>query len=319
MNSRFVYGIALLGLGYGCQFGTGNPIANKPAIEAPNCASKLPTRFGVMPAKSLVKKGTSSDTGMVWIPESGKQAGFWMDETEVTNEQFSKFIQQTHYITTAERVPNWEELKKQVPPGTPKPPDSVFVAASLVFREPNKPVDINDPGKWWTWTKGASWKHPQGLKSALKGLEKLPVVQVSWEDAQAYCKWAGKRLPTAAEWERAAHAGKENSKFPWGDGDIAVGEPKANTWQGEFPYQNTNQDGFYRAAPVASFTANDYGLYDLAGNVWEWCADGDQSGKFVKGGSFLCNASYCEGYRIDKKMSSSADTSLEHTGFRCVK
>ena len=311
--------IALSGLAISCQPGKDSNEASKSAIVAPDCSSNLPKRFGVMPARTLVKKGSSSDTGMVWIPKSGDLEGFWMDETEVTNAQFAKFVKDTKYVTTAERIPKWEDLQKQLPPGTPKPPDSVFVAASLVFQTASKPVDLNNPGGWWVWTKGANWKHPQGPKTSLKGLDKHPVVHVSWEDAMAYCKWAGKRLPTSAEWERAAHGGNQDAKFPWGNDDINQGKAKANTWQGEFPYNNTTKDGFYRAAPVASFPANDFGLYDLAGNVWEWCADDEHGEKAVKGGSFLCNESYCEGYRIDKQMSSSADTGLEHTGFRCIK
>jgi sulfatase modifying factor 1 len=319
MNKVFTSFLILLCGAYGCKFGSNDEGNTKKAIVAPDCSSKLPKRFGVMPSKSNITKGTSSDTGMVWIPEGDGKPGFWMDETEVTNAQFAKFVKATSYVTTAERVPKWEDLQKQLPPSTPKPPNSVFAAASLVFSAPRKAVYINNPGGWWVWTKGASWKHPQGPKSMLKGKENLPVVQVSWEDAVAYSKWAGKRLPTAAEWEKAAQGGKPNSKFPWGNEDIDNDKPKANTWQGEFPYTNTNRDGFYRAAPVRSFPANDYGLYDLAGNVWEWCADGENGEKAVKGGSFLCNASYCEGYRIEKKMTSSADTGLEHTGFRCVK
>jgi len=319
MNKVIVYFLLIICCTYGCKFGSNDDAGKNQAIVAADCSSNLPKRFGVMPSKAILKNGTSSDTGMVWIPESEGQTGFWMDETEVTNAQFSKFVAATKYVTTAERVPKWEDLQKQLPPGTPKPPDSVFVAASLVFHAPTKPVNVNNPGAWWVWTKAASWKHPQGPKSSLKGIERQPVVHVSWEDAVAYSNWAGKRLPTAAEWEKAAHGGKSDSKFPWGNEDIDQDKVKANTWQGDFPYNNTNRDGFYRAAPVGSFPANDYGVYDLAGNVWEWCADDEHGEKVVKGGSFLCNASYCEGYRIDKKMTSSADTGLEHTGFRCVK
>ncbi|HEX8607212.1 MAG TPA: SUMF1/EgtB/PvdO family nonheme iron enzyme, partial [Pedobacter sp.] len=253
MKRVFAYFLVTLCFIYGCKSGGNGGGASKKAIVAPDCSSNLPKRFGVMPSKSAIKKGTSTDTGMVWIPDSKDQAGFWMDETEVTNAQFAKFVKATNYITTAERVPKWEDLQKQLPPGTPKPPDSVFVAASLVFSAPTQAVNVNNPGGWWAWTKGASWKHPQGPKSSLKNIGNLPVVHVSWEDAVAYSKWAGKRLPTAAEWERAAHAGDQNSKFPWGNEDIDQAKAKANTWQGAFPYANTNRDGFYRAAPVASF------------------------------------------------------------------
>lgn len=273
--------------------------------------------------------------------------GFWIDETEVSNAQFAKFVKATGYITTAERKPEWEELKKQAPPGTPKPPDSVLVAAALVFKPSKTPVDLGDYTQWWSWQKGANWQHPQGPKSSIKGKENYPVVQVSWEDAMAYCKWAGKRLPTEAEWEFAARGGLVNTVYSWGDEHVDIGKPKCNSWQGKFPYLNEEKDGFYGLAPIKSFAPNGYGLYDVAGNVWEWCNDfydynyyksfkseannpkGPQqsydpeepySNKHsTRGGSFLCNDSYCSGYRVSRRMKCSYDTGLEHLGFRCVK
>ncbi|MES2829024.1 MAG: SUMF1/EgtB/PvdO family nonheme iron enzyme [Bacteroidota bacterium] len=283
------------------------------------CTTEVPNRYVESIDTSVVTDGTTNTEGMAWIPPQNGIKGFFIDRTEVTNSQFAKFVKETNYITTAELKPSWEELQKQLPPGTAKPAESDLVPASLIFASPLIPVDINNPGSWWVWQKGASWQHPHGSKSSIKGKENYPVVHLSWDDALAYCKWAGKRLPTAAEWETAARGGVEHAKYPWGNEAIDKGKIKANTWQGNFPYKNTTKDGYMGLAAVKSFAANSYGLYDMAGNVWEWCSDGSDGEKVIKGGSFLCNESYCEGYEIDNQMSSSRDTSLEHTGFRCVK
>lgn len=274
---------------------------------------------------------------------------FWMDEHEVTNAQFRNFVEATGYLTTAEKIPDWEELKKQLPPGTPKPDESQLVAASLVFTPPTQAVDLNDYSQWWSWVAGASWKHPQGPGSDINGKDNFPVVHISWDDAMAYCKWKGKRLPTEAEWEYAARGGKQNAIYPWGNEHISTGKAKANSWEGNFPNSNTKKDGFANIAPVKSYAPNGFQLYDMAGNVWEWCADWyrndyyEQSKKTAgiknpqgptdsfdpeepytpkkvsRGGSFMCNDSYCSGYRVARRMKSSKDSGMSNLGFRCVK
>lgn len=273
-------------------------------------------------------------------------SSFWMDIAEVTNSQFKKFVDATGYITTAERKIDWDEISIMLPPDTPKPHDSLLSPASLVFKEVST-SNLNDYSKWWSLVKGANWKQPFGPGSDIIGKENFPVVHVSWEDANAYCEWSGKRLPTEAEFEFASRAGKINSVYTWGNEKVDNGVLKANTWDGEFPKKNTIKDKFYYAAPVKSFKPNNYGLYDLAGNVWEWCSDWyhanyysmlpkqgsvDPTGpdssydpvepfsekKVIRGGSFLCNDSYCSGYRNAARMKTTPDSSSLHTGFRTV-
>jgi formylglycine-generating enzyme len=312
-----------------------------------------------------------SPAGMIWIPDGEFSmgstdalsrpdeapvhrvhvSGFWIDATEVTNAQFAAFVKATGYKTVAERPVDWEELRKQLPPGTPRPDEKMLLPGSLVFTPPDHPVDLRRHDQWWTWTAGANWRHPEGPVSTIEGKDDYPVVHVAYEDALAYCRWAGKSLPTEAQWEYAARGGLDGKVNTWGDDPIDSG--RANTWQGRFPDQNTADDGFAGAAPVKSFPANGYGLYDMAGNVWEWCSDLYRpdtyarqvllSGRGVpitdpvgpeksldprnpysaesrvqRGGSFLCNDSYCASYRPSARMACPPDTGLQHLGFRCV-
>ena len=276
--------------------------------------------------------------------------GFWMDATEVTNAEFRRFVEATSYVTTAEKKPEWEEIKKQLPPGTPKPDDSVFVPGSLVFKSPPGPVPLSNHARWWEWVQGADWKHPQGPGSSLSGKDdNLPVVHVSWDDAVAYCTWAGKRLPTEAEWEFASLGGGPARRFTWGDEPPSETFHPANLWQGDFPHNPKLLDGYLLSAPVDSDKPNAYGLHHMIGNVWEWCSDwfredtyktraasGETSvnpkgpadsfdpnepivpKRVTRGGSFLCDASYCASYRPAARMKTSPDTGMIHTGFRAV-
>lgn len=281
-------------------------------------------------------------------PHRVKVSGFWMDKTLVTNKQFKEFVDATGYVTTAEKAPTLEEIMSQVPKGTPPPAPELLVASSLVFKQAKGPVPLNSNRIWWDWKQGADWKHPLGPESSIAGKENHPVVQISWYDANAYAKWAGKRLPTEAEWEFAAYGGKNDIRYVWGNEEFSEEKPQANIWQGKFPYSSTKPNGYIGTTDVNSFAPNGYGLYDMAGNVWQWCADlynakyyeqearkdlsvnprGAETSfdpdepyatKYVhRGGSFLCHSSYCKGYRITARMKTCPDTSLNHLGFRCV-
>jgi sulfatase modifying factor 1 len=269
--------------------------------------------------------------------------GFWMDATEVTNAQLRQFIEATGYVTTAEQAPKLEEIMAQLPPGSPPPPAEMLVPGSLVFTLPS----TGERGGW-EWRLGANWRQPQGPGSSIAGKDDHPAVHVSWFDATGYCQWAGKRLPTEAEWEYAARGGLEDKPYVWGEDDPKTDALRANTWQGIFPYQNSGADGYLITSPARSFAPNGYGLYDMAGNAWEWVQDWyradtytQQGGETVvvnpqgpdnsydpreptvpkrvhRGGSYLCHESYCSGYRPSARMKASPDTSLSHTGFRCI-
>lgn len=277
-----------------------------------------------------------------------KLDGFYISETPITNAQFRKFVEATNYVTTAEKPVDLDELMKQLPPGTPPPPAEVLEPASLVFKQPKQQVDLRNFAQWWNWEKGANWKHPQGRNSDIKGKDDHPVVQVSWYDAAAYAKWVGASLPTEAQFEYAARGGLEQNMFTWGNERPEIGDPKLNIWDGDFPVHNSVKDGFFATNPVKHFKPNGYGLYDMSGNVWEWCSDlyhvdyyktfkdvpvaenptGPKTSydpneprvpkRVTRGGSFLCNDKYCAGYRPAARMNTSPDTSLEHTGFRLV-
>ena len=294
-----------------------------------------------------------SDAADAWSDEKPAHRvfvnSFWMDATEVTNRQFSRFVEATGYVTTAEKAPTAEELLAHSPTGTAPPSADILVPGSLLFAPPDRKVPLNDVRRWWTWTPGASWRHPEGPSSDLAERSDHPVVQVSWDDAVAYANWAGKRLPTEAEWELAARGGLIEQPYVWGSDPPSLTQPQANLWTGSFPHDNSAADGFVRTAPVGSFSPNGYGLYDMAGNVWEWCGDWydrelyqqrlttnvtrnpagpDESRDSMRpytaqrsqrGGSFLCNDSYCSRYRPSARHGCTPDTGMSHVGFRCVK
>jgi formylglycine-generating enzyme len=267
--------------------------------------------------------------------------GFWMDTTTVTNEQFEKFVAATGYVTIAERTPTKEEF--------PTAPVENLVAGSVVFAPTDHEVPLDNYFQWWTYVKGANWRHPTGPESNIKEKEKYPVVQVAYPDAEAYSKWAGKRLPTEAEFEFAARGGLSGKTFVWGDEFRPKGKWMANTWQGKFPVKDAGEDGFVGIAAVKSFPPNGYRLYDMAGNVWEWCSDWyrpdyyaqlakigkvainpqgpdesfdpsepNEKKRVHRGGSFLCNEQYCSRYIVGTRGKGEVNTGTNHLGFRCV-
>lgn len=299
--------------------------------------------------------------GMIWIPAGEfwmgsndlqftdarpshrvRFNGFWMDKTTVTNAQFARFVAATHYVTVAERKPRAEDYPDADP--------AKLVEGSVVFTPPLHPVALDDPMQWWSYEKGASWRHPEGPGSTIKGKSDYPVVQIAYADAEAYAKWAGKRLPTEAEFEYAERGGLDRQPYAWGREFKPAGKYMANTFQGHFPDRNTGADGHVGIAPVASFPANGYGLYDMSGNVWEWTSDwyrpdyyqtlADRGAiainpkgppdsydpsepgmpeKVIRGGSFLCTDQYCSRYKPGGRGKEEPSTGTNHLGFRLVK
>jgi formylglycine-generating enzyme len=287
---------------------------------------------------SCCSPATVADTGPIHRVHVD---GFWMDATDVTNAEFEKFVKATGYVTVAERAPTREEF--------PTAPPENLVAGSVVFTPTSEPVPLDDHYQWWSYVKGANWRHPEGPKSDIKGRQNCPVVQVAYSDAVAYAKWAGKRLPTEAEWEFADRGGLTGKLYAWGDDFKPGGKFMANTYQGQFPVKDTGEDGFAGIAPVKSFPPNSYGLYDMAGNVWQWCSDWYRADAYsqatpgaltrnpsgpadsadpaepgvakrvMRGGSFLCTDQYCTRYMAGTRGKGEPDTGTNHLGFRCVK
>jgi formylglycine-generating enzyme required for sulfatase activity len=316
--------------------------------------------------------GVKGPAGMMWVPggeflmgsdaklaqrnerptHSVRVHGFWMDKTHVTNAQFAAFVQATGYVTTAERKPEWETLRVQLPPGTPKPPESALVPGAMVFVGTDRPVPLDDYARWWAYVPGANWRHPQGPGSRIEGKDDHPVVQVSYEDALAYAKWSGKRLPTEAEWEFAARGGLEQATYAWGD---QFQPAMLNFWDVRarpFPVVSAKAGGATGTSPVRTFPPNGYGLYDMTGNAWQWVADWYDADYFkeqarlakvvdprgpaasydpddrgvpvnapkrvTRGGSFLCNVDYCLSYRPSARRGTDPFNPMSHIGFRLV-
>ncbi|RPE09500.1 formylglycine-generating enzyme family protein [Chitinophaga lutea] len=322
--------------------------ASRPADE-----KNIPPAVSILNPMVLIPGGTfemgaDDSSGMPdeYPRHTVKLDSFWLDGHEVTNAEFRAFVKATGYVTTAERPISAAEVQATLPPGATVD-SNMLKPGSLVFVPTPGAVDLNDVSQWWRFELGADWQHPQGPGSSIKGKDNYPVIHISWEDAQAFASWAGKRLPTEAEWEYAARGGLKGQPFPWGSEAPQTGKAKANIWSGHFPYENTETDGFDGIAPVKSFAPNGYELYDMAGNVWEWTADwynGNsykqekpgcrnpqgadvpddpadpaQPKRVIRGGSFMCSDEYCRGYRVSARMKTTPTSGLSNLGFRCAR
>ncbi|MPY89132.1 MAG: SUMF1/EgtB/PvdO family nonheme iron enzyme [Luteitalea sp.] len=343
----------------GCQPSTSQDGSQADASEnadTPSAESEAAPQQSAAVREQQARKtpDDSSNEGMVWIEGGTFRMGseefpdaqplhtvtvssFWMDEYEVTNAQYARFVDETGYVTVAERPLD--------PSDYPGVPEEKLVPGSAVFAPPSHQVSLSNPLQWWEYVPGASWQHPEGPDSSLDGREDEPVVHIAYEDAEAYAEWAGQRLPTEAEWEFAARGGKGRQKYYWGDELKPNGTWAANIFQGRFPHGNTVADGFARAAPVKSFPPNGYGLYDMEGNVWEWCQDyyrpdyyersprdspqgpsdsydPNEPGatkRVQRGGSFLCSDEYCLRYRPGSRGNGEVSSATNNLGFRCVR
>lgn len=347
---------------------TTEPVVPVAVSNSPDAAPTSDTTTVAAESPILVEEPGTTPAGMKWIPGGqfvmGSNSpkfpdeapvhevivdGFWMDETEVTNKQFREFVEATGYVTVAEKAPKREEFVGQVDDVSLIPEENL-VAGSICFNSGFDPKTLTkDHPLWiyqvWQYVKGASWQHPGGPDSNLEGKDDHPVVHVSWEDAMAYCRWRGGRLPTEAEWEYAARGGQNGNEYPWGNDRNPDGEWRNNIWQGEFPMENQGIDGFTGTSPVKTFPPNDYGLYDMSGNIWEWCYDWYQPDYYKqsplrnppgpvqsfdplepqipkrvqRGGSFMCSDNYCIGYRVAARMKGDPMSGTFHAGFRMVK